>query len=63
METVTVGKVVVTAKIENLEDLFKVQNGLLRDDQVRRFRSPRRSGRHRRDHALASKADDRRAGA
>jgi predicted aspartyl protease len=36
METETMGKVVVTAKIENLEDLFNAKRGLLPDDQVRR---------------------------
>jgi len=35
METPTMGKVVVTAKIENLEDLFKAKRGLLPEDQVR----------------------------
>src|ERR1700692_2384048 len=37
METCTMGKVIVTAKVENLEDLVKVQIGLLTDDQVRRI--------------------------
>ena len=37
METPTMGKVLVTAKIENLEDLFDAEKGLLPDDQVRRF--------------------------
>lgn len=36
METETMGKVLVTAKIENLEDLYQVKRGLLPDDQVRR---------------------------
>ncbi len=36
METATVGKVLVTAKIENLDDLYKVKHGALSDDQVRR---------------------------
>ncbi|HUY32109.1 MAG TPA: aspartyl protease family protein [Pirellulales bacterium] len=36
METPTMGKVLVTAKIENLEDLFNAKRGLLADDQVRR---------------------------
>ena len=36
METKTMGKVVVTAIIENLKDLFEVERGLLTDDQVRR---------------------------
>jgi predicted aspartyl protease len=31
------GKVVVNAKIENLEDLFNAEKGLLPDDQVRRI--------------------------
>ena len=37
METKTMGKVVVTAMIENLEDLFEVERGQLTDDQVRRI--------------------------
>jgi predicted aspartyl protease len=37
METEMMGKVLVTAKIENLEDLYNVKKGLLRDDQVRRI--------------------------
>jgi predicted aspartyl protease len=37
MESPTMGKVLVTAKVENLEDLFGVQRGLLADDQVRRI--------------------------
>ena len=36
MEAETMGKVLVTATIENLEDLFKREQGLLADDQVRR---------------------------
>ncbi len=36
METETMGKVLVTATIENLEDLYQVKLGLLPDDQVRR---------------------------
>ncbi len=36
METFTMGKVVVPARIENLEDLYGVKKGLLPDDQVRR---------------------------
>jgi clan AA aspartic protease len=36
METETMGKVLVTATIENLEDLFQVEQGLLSSDQVRR---------------------------
>ncbi len=35
MELPTMVKVIVTAKIENLEDLFKVEQGLLPADQVR----------------------------
>ena len=35
METQTTGKVVVTAKIESLEDLYMVEEGLLPADQVR----------------------------
>ena len=37
METKTMGKVVVTAKIENLKDLFEVEQGVLADEQVRRI--------------------------
>jgi predicted aspartyl protease len=36
METQTMGKVVVTAMIENLEDLYKVKSGQLQPDHVRR---------------------------
>jgi predicted aspartyl protease len=36
METPTMGKVVVTAKIENMGDLYSVKMGLLPADQVRR---------------------------
>lgn len=36
METAPMGKVLVTAKIENLEDLFGVHMGLVTEDQVRR---------------------------
>jgi predicted aspartyl protease len=36
MEKATMGKVLVAAQIENLEDLFKVKQGNLRPDQVRR---------------------------
>lgn len=35
MENTTMGRVVVKAKIESLEDLFSVQKGLLRPDEVR----------------------------
>lgn len=35
MEIQTIGKVIVTAKIESLEDLYKVQLGLLPAEQVR----------------------------
>jgi clan AA aspartic protease len=37
METATMGKVLVTATIENLEDLYKVKQGLLPVEQVRRL--------------------------
>ena len=37
METPTMGKVLVTAKIENLGDLYNVKQGMLPDDQVRRI--------------------------
>lgn len=36
MEQLAVGKVVVPARIENLEDLYKVKQGTLTLDQVRR---------------------------
>jgi predicted aspartyl protease len=35
METTTVGKVLVTAKLENLQDLTRVKLGLISADQVR----------------------------
>jgi predicted aspartyl protease len=35
METILMGKVVVTARIENLEDLFNAQRGLISPDAVR----------------------------
>jgi hypothetical protein len=37
METPTMGKVLVTVKIENLEDLYSAKRGLLPDTQVRRI--------------------------
>jgi clan AA aspartic protease len=37
MEVDTMGKVLVTAKIESLDDLFQVERGQLTDDQVRRI--------------------------
>ncbi len=37
METAKMGKVVVTALIENLGDLYMAEQGLLPDDQVRRI--------------------------
>lgn len=36
METLPMGKVLVAATIENLDDLFQVQKGLLAPEQVRR---------------------------
>jgi predicted aspartyl protease len=36
MGTTTMGKVLVSATIENLEDLFNADKGLLRQDEVRR---------------------------
>src|ERR1700730_3269700 len=36
MKTTTVEKVIVSATMENLHDLFDVSRGLLRDEQVRR---------------------------
>ncbi len=35
METATMGKVLVSAKLENLDDLFSVEKGLLPADRVR----------------------------
>jgi predicted aspartyl protease len=35
MESATMGKVIVTAKVESLEDLYKVQQGALPPEQVR----------------------------
>jgi clan AA aspartic protease len=35
METITMGKVLVTAKLENLEDVFGAAKGLLPPEQVR----------------------------
>ena len=40
METASMGKVLVAAKIENLEDLYKVRQGLLAEDQVRHVEVP-----------------------
>jgi predicted aspartyl protease len=40
MEIPTMGKVVVSATIENLGDLYGVEQGLLLDDQVRRIEVP-----------------------
>ena len=37
METTTVGKVIVSAKIENLFDIEKVFEGQINEDQVRRI--------------------------
>jgi hypothetical protein len=34
MEESALGKVLVAAKIENLEDLFNAEKGLLKDEQV-----------------------------
>ncbi len=36
MEPTTMGKVLVAAKLENLEDVFNAEKGLLTPDQVRR---------------------------
>src|SRR5262249_28513934 len=36
METATMGKVLVTARIENMQDLFDVERNLLTADRVRR---------------------------
>jgi predicted aspartyl protease len=35
MEMATMGKVLVTAKIENVEDLFRAKRGLISSDQIR----------------------------
>lgn len=40
METATMGKVIVSAKLENLEDLFDAQKGVLPTEQVRRIEVP-----------------------
>jgi predicted aspartyl protease len=40
METAIMGKVLVTAKVENLEDLYKVKQGVFTADQVRRIEVP-----------------------
>jgi predicted aspartyl protease len=40
MGTATMGKVVVSAKIENLEDVFAVRQGTLALDQVRKVEVP-----------------------
>jgi hypothetical protein len=37
METATVGKVLVSAKIENVIDLYAASQGQIPDDQVRRI--------------------------
>lgn len=37
METNTMGKVLVTAKVENMEDLYGVQQGLIKPEEVRRI--------------------------
>lgn len=37
METSTMGKVLVNATIENLEDLFNSERGVISEDQVRRI--------------------------
>ena len=55
METATMGKVVVTAKIENLEDLYDVGKGCCHDDQVRRIEVHDAVVDTGATHALASK--------
>jgi len=40
METANMGKVVVTATIENVQDVYNAKHGLLPDDQVRRIEVP-----------------------
>jgi predicted aspartyl protease len=37
MQTTAMGNVLVSARIENLEDLFNAERGMLTDDQVRRI--------------------------
>jgi predicted aspartyl protease len=37
METATMGKVIVSARIENLDDLFSVNKGQMTDEEVRRI--------------------------
>ena len=39
METTTMGKVVVTATIENLEDLFGAKKGLVPPTEIRAWRT------------------------
>lgn len=40
MGATTMGKVLVAAKLENLEDLFKAEQGVITPDQVRRVEVP-----------------------
>ncbi|SRR5579883_3112445 len=40
MEPATVGKVLVTAKIENIVDLYAASKGQIPDDEVRRIEVP-----------------------
>src|SRR5438874_1191914 len=40
METATMGKVIVSARIENLDDLFGVNKGQVKDEDVRRLDVP-----------------------
>jgi len=40
MENMVMGKVLVPAKIENLHDLFKAEQGILQADQVRSIQVP-----------------------
>jgi predicted aspartyl protease len=40
METATKSKVLVTAKIESLQDIYQAKQGALADDQVRRVEVP-----------------------
>ena len=51
METETMGKVLVTAKIENLQDLYLCEEGAVARRPGPPYRSPRRLGQHRGEHA------------
>ena len=61
METATVGKVIVSAKIENLFDIEEVFKGRITDDQVPPAGSGRRHGRYRSHDFVPSKTANRSA--